>query len=31
MGTTVLYGALVAVFNMLADVLHGLMDPRART
>ena len=30
MGTTVLYGALVAVLNMLADVLHGLMDPRAR-
>jgi oligopeptide transport system permease protein len=31
LGTTVLYGALVAVLNLASDLLHGLLDPRART
>jgi ABC-type dipeptide/oligopeptide/nickel transport systems, permease components len=30
MGVTVLYGVLIIAFNLLADVLYGVLDPRAR-
>jgi oligopeptide transport system permease protein len=30
MGVTVLYGALIIVFNLLADLCHAWLDPRLR-
>ena len=30
MGVTVLYGALIVVFNFLADVAYSVLDPRVR-
>ncbi|WP_115719822.1 oligopeptide ABC transporter permease OppB [Gallaecimonas mangrovi] len=30
MGVTILYGMLIVLFNLLADVLYGLLDPRVR-
>ncbi len=30
MGVTVLYGALIVLFNFLADVAYSLLDPRVR-
>lgn len=30
MGVTILYGMLIVAFNLIADVLYGLLDPRAR-
>lgn len=30
MGVTILYGMLIIAFNLLADVLYGVLDPRAR-
>lgn len=30
MGTVLVYGALLIVFNILSDVLHALADPRVR-
>ena len=30
MGVVIVYAALIIVFNMLADVMYGVLDPRAR-
>lgn len=30
MGVTILYGMLIIAFNLVADVLYGVLDPRAR-
>lgn len=30
MGVTILYGMLIIAFNLIADVLYGVLDPRAR-
>jgi oligopeptide transport system permease protein len=30
MGVTILYAMLIIAFNLLADVLYGVLDPRAR-
>jgi len=30
MGVTVLYGLLIVLFNLIADVLYGILDPRVR-
>ena len=30
MGVTILYGMLIIPFNLLADVLYGVLDPRVR-
>ncbi len=30
MGTVIVYGALLVAFNLLSDVVYGLMDPRVR-
>lgn len=30
MGVTILYGMLIIAFNLLADVLYGVLDPRVR-
>ncbi len=30
MGVTVLYGLLIVLFNLVADVLYGILDPRVR-
>ncbi len=30
MGVTILYGMLIIAFNLVADVLYGALDPRAR-
>jgi oligopeptide transport system permease protein len=30
LGVVLLYGALIVVFNLLVDVLYGLLDPRLR-
>jgi oligopeptide transport system permease protein len=31
MGITIVYGALIVLFNLLVDVLHACIDPRLRT
>ncbi len=28
MGVTILYGMLIILFNLLADILYGVLDPR---
>ncbi len=30
MGITILYGGFLIVFNILADILRGWLDPRVR-
>lgn len=30
MGVVLVYGALIVLFNLLADLLYGVLDPRAR-
>lgn len=30
MGVTILYGMLIIAFNLIADILYGVLDPRAR-
>jgi oligopeptide transport system permease protein len=30
MGVTILYGMLIIAFNLIADVLYGVLDPRSR-
>ena len=30
MGVVLLYGTLIVLFNLLVDLLYGLLDPRLR-
>ncbi|WP_406663872.1 oligopeptide ABC transporter permease OppB [Gallaecimonas sp. GXIMD1310] len=30
MGVTILYGMLIVLFNLIADILYGVLDPRVR-
>ena len=30
MGTVILYGGLIILFNLIADILYAILDPRVR-
>ena len=30
MGTTLIYGTFIILFNLLADLMYGLLDPRVK-
>jgi oligopeptide transport system permease protein len=30
LGVVVVYGTLIVVFNLLVDLIYGLLDPRVR-
>jgi oligopeptide transport system permease protein len=30
MGTVILYGGLIILFNLIADLLYAILDPKVR-